>query len=547
MPAKYMANSFLNKFQATIMGGAIIVGTASVISRLVGLLRDRLLASTFGAGDTLDVYYAAFRLPDFIFNILVLGALSSSFIPVFLDYWCRENDSLGRDRQAWKITNSVLNLMLISLICIGGLLFILAPQLIDFIAPGFEPEKQAQTAVLTRIMLLSIVFFGLSNVVSGVLNSFRKFIAYSLAPIMYNFGIIFGIWVLVPKLGISGLAYGVVIGSLAHLLIQLPSVFKTGYHYRWILDTVNSGVRTIGKLMIPRAIGLAVVQINQLVINIIASTLRTGSVAVFNLANNLQSFPISVFGISLAISSFPVFSKAFAQKDTAGFVKHFSNTFRRVLFMIIPVSVLILLLRAQLVRLILGAGRFDWTDTILTAQTLGLFSISLFAQSLIPMLARSFFAFQNTKTPVIISIISMIFNVVLGILFSQRWGISGLALAFSLASIVNMLMLLAALRLKIGDLDDQNILRSTFKILVSSAALGLVVQRMKYFIAPLVDMQTFWGVFLQTAMAGLVGAMVYFVITLILQAPEIENIRQWLINARNQLFSQRKKNIDVRD
>lgn len=532
-----MLSRILYKLQTTIMGGAIIVGTASVVSRLIGLLRDRLLASTFGAGDTLDVYYAAFRLPDFIFNILVLGALSSSFIPVFLDYWCRDKSSQESQQQAWKITNSVLNLILIGLIVVGGLMALFAPQLTELIAPGFSPDKQAETAQLTRIMLLSIVFFGLSNVVSGVLNSFRKFFAYSLAPIMYNLGIIFGIMVLVPQWGKPGLAIGVVMGALAHLLVQLPAVFKSGYRYRWIIDTTHAGVKKIGKLMVPRAFGLAVVQINQIVINVIASTLRTGSVAIFNLANNLQSFPIGVFGVSLAVSSFPVFSKAFAEKDTQGFVFHFSETFRRVLFFIIPASVAILLLRAQIVRLILGAGQFDWTDTVLTAQTLGLFSISLFAQSLIPMLARSFYAFQNTKTPVIISLISMAVNVVLGYWLSQRWGISGLAMAFSFASVLNMLLLLATLRVTIGYLDDNRILRSVFKIMVGSAALGFVIQWLKYVIAPVVDMQTFWGVFAQTAGSLIVGIIIYLVVTMLLQSDEIEVVRKWLAKARVQFFN----------
>jgi len=536
-----MFKKLLHQLQTTILGGAIIVGTASVVSRLIGLLRDRLLASSFGAGDALDVYYAAFRLPDFVFNILVLGALSSSFIPVFLEYWHRNKDNPESDQEAWRITNSVLNVILVGLIILGGIMFIFAPQLMSLIAPGFTPEKQAETATLTRIMLASIIFFGLSNVISGVLNSFSRFFAYSLAPIMYNLGIIFGILVLVPYWSTKGLAYGVVLGALAHLLVQLPAVYRAGFRYRWVFDTVHQGVRKIWKLMVPRAIGLAVVQINQMVINIIASTLRSGSVAVFNLANNLQSFPISVFGISLAISSFPVFSRAFAEKNTQSFVFHFSETFRRILFMIIPVSVIILLLRAQVVRLILGAGEFDWSDTISTAQSLGLFSLSLFAQSLIPMLARSFYAFQNTRTPVLISIVSMVINIGLGIILSQSWGISGLTLAFSVASIINMLLLLVMLRVKIGYLDDNRIVRSTFKIVFASAALAIVIQRIKYFIAPMVDMQTFWGIFIQTVVAAIVGVLVYLVVAIVLQSEEVGVIRRWLVNAKNQLFNHSAK------
>lgn len=527
-----MLKKILFRLETTILGGAIIVGLASVLSRLVGLIRDRLLASTFGAGEVLDVYYAAFRLPDFIFNIFVLGALSASFIPVFLDYWHRDQAQPEAGRQTWTMTNSLLNLIALTLIILGGLMWVFTPQLMGLIAPGFSPEKKAATALLTRIMLVSIVFFGVSNVLSGILNSFRRFFIYSLAPIMYNLGIIFGILVLAPHWGVKGLAYGVVVGSFAHLVVQWPAVRRVGYQYRWIFDTAHAGVRKIGRLMIPRALSLGVVQINQVVINILASNLGTGSVAVFNLANNLQSFPISVFGISLAISSFPVFSKAWAENDRDGFVRHYSETFRRILFLIIPVSVGILLLRAQFVRIILGAGQFDWTDTVLTAQTLGFFSLSLFAQSLAPMLTRSFYAFQNTKTPVIISLVSMALNIGLGIWFSQQWGIYGLALAFSISSVLNTLLLLIALRVVVGDLDEHRILRSTLKIIVASIAMGGIIQLLKYFIATGVNMHTFLGVALQTGIAFIGGAIVYIVIALLLRCEEISAMRQWLEKAK---------------
>lgn len=525
-----MFQAFLSKLQNSILGGAIILGAASVVSRLMGLVRDRLLATSFGAGDVLDTYYAAFRLPDFLFNILVLGALSSSFIPVFLEYWYRRDGS--GQAEAWRMTNSVLNLLMLGLVGLAALILIFANPLMQVIVPGFSPEKQAETASLTRIVLLSVIFFGVSNVLSGILNSFRRFLAFSLAPILYNVGIIIGIYAFVPRWGAAGLAWGVVIGAALHALVQLPSVWRTGFRHQWRIDWHHPGVRKIWRLMIPRTLGLAVVQINQTVMNVIASTLRSGSVSVFNFANNLQSFPINVFGVSLAISAFPVFSRAFAEQDTAGFVKHFSETFRRVLFFIIPVSVAVVLLRAQIVRLVLGAGQFNWTDTVLTAQTLGVFSLSLFAQSLIPLLARSFYAFHNTRTPVIISIVSMAINVGLGIVLSREQGIIGLVLAFSLASVVNMLALLAALRVQVGDLDDRKLTISTIKILVASAGLGLIIQRLKYFIAPLVDMHTFWGVAIQTGTSLLVGAVVYIIIALVLQSEEIEMIRRQLIRAK---------------
>lgn len=533
------------KLQTTIMGGAIIIGTAQVISRLLGLLRERLLASTFGAGNVLDVYYAAFKIPDFIFNIIVLGALSSAFIPVFLEYWYKDQKSDLSAKESFDIANSLLNIILLILLVSGVFIFLFADKLVPLVALGFNQEKKEITAELVRIMYLGVLFFGVSNIVSGILHSFRKFVAFSLAPIMYNLGIIFGIIVLVPYYGVKGLAYGVVGGAFLHLLVQIPAVIKTGYRYRIFINFALKGVRKIGRLMVPRALGLGVTQINQVVITTIASTLAVGSVAVFNLANNLQYFPISVFGVSLALSSFPVFSQAFSENNKNKFVTHFSQTFRRILFLIIPTSILILLLRAQIVRLVLGAGNFDWEDTILTAQTLGFFSLSLFAQSLIPILARSFYAFQDTKTPVVISIISMILNVIGSLIFVQFMGVLGLALAFSLASFVNMILLLIVLRVRIGALDDQRIINATLKIIFLSLLMGLVVQGLKYLIAPQVDMQTFVGVFLQTAGSILGGVLLYLLLAGLFQFEEVKSMVHILKKAKKQLWNNHSQNHDT--
>lgn len=519
------------KLQTTILGGAIIIGTSQVVSRVLGLLRERLLASTYGAGDTLDVYYAAFKIPDFIFNIIVLGALSSAFVPVFLEYWNKDRE------ESFRIANSLLNIILLALLVFGIIVFLFTDWLVPLVAVGFDSAKKEITAQLVRIMYLGVLFFGASNIVSGILHSFRRFVAFSLAPILYNLGIIFGIIFLVPSYGIYGLAYGVALGALLHLVVQLPSVFKTGYHYQALVDLNLKGVKRIGKLMIPRALGLGVTQVNQIIITTIASTLAVGSVAVFNLANNLQYFPISVFGVSLALSAFPVFSQAFNENNKNKFIVHFSQTFRRVLFLIIPTSILILLLRAQIVRLVLGAGNFDWEDTILTAQTLGFFSLSLFAQSLIPMLARSFYAFQDTKTPVIISIVSMVLSVIGSLILVPFMGVLGLALAFSIASLINMILLLMVLRVKMGELDDQRIISSTLKIIFLSLLMGLVVQGLKYLIAPQVDMHTFVGVFLQTAGSMLGGILVYLLLAGVFHFEEVDSILRVMKRAKRQLLN----------
>jgi len=220
------------KLTTTLTGGAIIIATASVTSKLLGLIRDRLLATKFGAGDELDIYYAAFRIPDFVFNILVLGALSAAFIPIFIEYIQRAKEDSTKKKEVWYLANSLLNILLLGLLIFGILLFILASQLVPLIAPGFDSDKQSTVVEMTRIMLVSIIFFGISNVITGMLNSFKRYINFAFAPVLYNVGIIFGIVSLVPKYGIHGLAYGVVLGSFLHLIVQIPGLLKIGYRYQ---------------------------------------------------------------------------------------------------------------------------------------------------------------------------------------------------------------------------------------------------------------------------------------------------------------------------
>ncbi|MBU0597936.1 murein biosynthesis integral membrane protein MurJ [Patescibacteria group bacterium] len=532
-----MWSKIWRKLTTTLTGGAIIIATASIVSRLLGLVRDRLLASQFGAGDELDIYYAAFRIPDLVFNVLVLGALSAAFIPVFIQYIQKAKDNPDNKNEVWHLANSLMNILLAGLLIFGAIFFVFAPYIIPLIAPGFGPEKQAITVNMTRIMLVAIIFFGLSNVITGILNSFKRYVNFAFAPVMYNIGIIIGIIALAPIYGLYGLAYGVVLGSFLHLAIQVPGALRLGFRYKPVFDYKHKGVRSIGKLMLPRTFGLAVSQIDQLVSVIIGSTLASGSVAVFTLANNLQSFPISVFGVSMAVASFPFLSEAFAQKNNDLFVQHFSRSFRRILFITIPVSVLILLLRAQIVRVILGTGAFDWDDTYLTAQALGLFTLSLFAQSTIPLLARSFYALKDTKTPVKTGIVSVILNISGALILTRYMGVLGLPLAFTIAGFFNMIILLVLLRKKMGSFDDKKIVFSVGKILLISAMMGIIVIGAKYLLAQGVNMRSFVGIFIQGFGAGMIGVASYLIFALLFRCDEIRIIYEWLKKAKHQLFN----------
>lgn len=524
-----MFNKIWNKLITTVTGGAVLIAFFSILAKLVGLLRDRMLASTFGAGRTLDIYYASFRLPDFIFNTLVLGALAAAFIPVFIRLWDIDKS------KAYELVNIVITKLVIVLTLLAIIAIIFAPFIVSVLAPGFDFDSQQQTITLTRIMLFSIILFGISNVFSGTLNAWRDFVPYAIAPIFYNLGIIVGVLFLYPNFGLKGLASGVVLGSLLHLLIQYPAVRKHGWKYRFTLKNTAETNRMFW-LMLPRIIGLAANQINQVIITSIASTLTIGSIAVFNLASNLQSFPISIFGLSFAIAAFPVMSRACTSENTKDFRGSFSITFRRILFFIIPISVLVLVLRAQLVRIVLGAGFFDWEDTYFTAQILGVFSISLFAQGTIPLLARAFYAFENTTIPVLIGMISVVINIVLSFTLADTMGIIGLGIAFTVANIVNMLLLLIVLRERVGDLDDKTIIISVFKIGINSILAGLTAYGLLNLLAPIVNMQSFFGVFIQAAAAGIGGMAIYFILSAFTNMSEMKVITDFTRSYIKPLF-----------
>ncbi len=531
---------FLSKTK-TITFAAVILGGSAFISRLLGLFRDRLLAGRFGAGEELDIYFAAFRIPDFVFGIIVMGGISSVFVPVFSKYF------FENEKAAWQLVSNMLNTFLLLLATACGLLAMFTPWLIGLIAPGFDGQQKELAISLTRIMFLSPIFFGLSSVFSGILHYFDRFLAYALAPIFYNLGIIFGIIFLHPLFGLTGLVYGVIFGAILHLLIQAPAVFAAGFRYSAILDFNSPGLRSIFKLMLPRIIGSAGYHINLIVITAIASTLAAGSIAIFTFANNLQYFPIGIVGASFAIAAFPTMSRAWANGTREKFVDHFSDSFRQILFLIIPISVILFFLRAQMVRLILGTGEFGWADTRLTAASLGIFCFGIFAASLVPFLARVFYSFHNTKIPVAIGLSSVGLNIILSFLFVNMlsfenafrsfWvgflklqgiasiGVIGLSLALSVSTVLQFILLVFFLRQKIGRIHLSEIYNSLKKILLAGAFSGTSTYLALRAIAPFLRTDTFWGVLLQSSAAAGLGFLIYFLAAYFLKAKEIASIK----------------------
>lgn len=534
-----MIRRILDKETPAISHAAFILAVASIASRLLGIVRDRAIASTFGASQATDIYYASFRLPDLMFHLVVLGAISSAFIPVLSGY-------IGgkKEQEGWELASTLLNFLLIVLILLGVVLYFTMPWVLPGLIQLFEhgdsvsylqdPGHLETTIRMTRIMLLSPIFLGVSSVVGGVLNVRHKFVAYSFAPVVYNVGIIVGALFLVPFFDIYGLAYGVVIGSFLHMIVQLPSVVRAGFAYRPRLALRSKGFVKVLRLMIPRTLSLAVVQFNLLVISFIAFSTAEGDLSVFNFAMNLQSFPLGVFAISFAIAALPVLSRQAHEKTLNSFIATFSKTFRQILYYVIPSSILFLVLRAQIVRVVLGAGQFDWSDTYLTAQALGIFALSLFAQGLIPLITRGFYAIQNTVIPFVIAVIVMATNIVLSLLFTGlipfpfdvvfQSSVLGLVTAFTVSNIIHVFLLITLFHARVKDLDDARIVRSVMKVGVSAFLAGTTSYGALYLLAPVLDTRTGFGILLQGLLAGLLGIVVYVFLTFVMKSSEAHTL-----------------------
>lgn len=511
----------------TVGGAALVIAFFGVVSRLLGFFRDRVLAGTFGAGDVLDAYYAAFRIPDFLYGLLVAGALSAAFVPVFTEL--REKKS---GQSAWELAGSVFFLLVFLLGGISLCAAIFAAPLIGVLVQGFSPEKQALTVNLTRIMLLGPIFLGMSAVFGSVLVSFRNFIVFSLAPIFYNIGIIFGAVFLTKFFGPAGLAIGVVLGTVLHALVQYPSVRKKGFSLSLrTCSFVNGEVWRVVRLMIPRSLGIAVGQVSFLVVTFFASVLASGTLAAFTLANNIQSVPLGLFGVAFSLAAFPTLSGFVAKNERRQFSEMLMKTARQVLFFVIPVSLMMIALRAQIVRVILGTGQFDWNDTRVTFEILGALSVSLFAQSLIPLFARAFFSLQDTKTPLVLAFFSELVHIVALVAFVGKWGPFALAISFSVASMVNVFLLYLFLRTRIEGWNDRIFFTAVLKITIASFAALLAVQSGKFFFGlGNVELDTFVVVLLELVSSGVLGIAAFIAAAWALNIEELESVRRFFVS-----------------
>ena len=428
-----------------IASAATLVMLLFILSRGTGLLREMIIGARFGTAADLDAYLAAFRIPDLLFQLVAGGALGSAFIPTFAAAWTE-----GSQQQAWLLFSRVLNLLTLLLVILCGLAMLFAEPLVaGLIAPGFSVEQQRLTASLMRWMLASTVVFGASGLIMGALNAVQHFLLPAVAPVLYNCAIIAGAWLLAPAIGIHGLVIGVAAGAVLHLLVQLPALLRQKARYRFSFRAGDAQVREVARLMGPRVLGLLFVQLNFLVNTILASRLPDGSLSALNYAWLLMLLPQGIFAQAVATVAFPTFSAQVAAGDRAQLMATLSGLLRLILFLSIPAAFLLYVLDEQLIELLFQRGRFDAASTQAVAYALRFYALGLVAHAVVEIVVRVFYALHDTATPVIAGVATVALNILLSLALIGRLSFGGLALANSIATALEMLVLLFLLARKV--------------------------------------------------------------------------------------------------
>lgn len=516
---KNSARIFLRK-QTNILSASMVLMGAVLLSGLLGLVRDRMLAGTFYASQRaeLDVYYAAFRLPDMLFQLLVMGALSAAFIPIFSRYLDKN------EKKAWRLASAVITLAGVVFLAFAVVIFVFAQPLNKLIAPEFSQIQLTLMVQLTRILLAAQFFFVISNFFTGILQSHQRFLLPALAPIAYTLGVIIGIALLSPYWGIYGPALGAILGAFLHLLIQVPILWRLGFSYRPNWNWSHKGIKKIISLTGPRTLSLVASQIELFVIVRIATSLAVGSLAVFTFAQHLGDLPVRLFGQTIGQASLPTLAKE-TEKGLENFKKIFLASFLQILYFSLPAGVLLIVLRIPLVRIAFGAKTFPWEATLLTGKIVAIFAVSLFAQALIQLLIRGFYALQDTKTPLVIGFFSVLINVSLSLwlVFGLKFDITGLSIAITLATLVQALTLFLFLDKKVGGFGKDNYLFPLGKMLTATLLTGFALWApMRFLDRFVLDTTRTIQLIILTMVAGGTGLGVYLFISKLLQIKELD-------------------------
>jgi len=515
----------MNSVQAgrQIARAAGIVMLAYVFSTLVGIVRGMVVSHAFGTSASLDSFNAANRVTELLFNLTAGGALGSAFIPMFTGYLTRKDA-----RGAWRLASGVVNSVLVVLVAVSALMWIFAPVLVErglfALVTDSSLGQVAETARLLRMMLPTVIIFGISGLVMGMLNAHQVFLLPALAPAAYSLGIILGVWLLPASLGIDRLAIGTLIGAGGHLLLQLPALFRLPERsYQLAAGFRDEAVRKVLRLMLPRVFGAGIVQLNFVANTIISLSLGAGSASALIWAFTLMLMPQAAIAQSTGTASLPTLSAQVELGKRDDFRQTLSGIVRVMLLLALPATVGLALLRVPLVRVLYERGNFDATSTQMVAWALLWYALGLTGHSLVEVLSRAYYAMHDTKTPVLVGVAAMTGNILLSFLFSRLFSrigwlpLGGLALANTTATAVESLALMLIMRWRIGGIDGRQILRTSFRAMAASGVMG----------SALFAWMTLFGnrnKFLVLAIGVVLGLGVYALMLWLLKVPEAREL-----------------------
>lgn len=532
---------YFMKKQKTTTSAAIVLLIAFTISMLFGLLRDRLLYQYFFSccAFQLDVYNAAFRIPDLLFRLLVTGSLSAAFMPVFFEYWVKDKD------QAYKLASSLMVILGIAFFVLGGLVIIFAQPVSALVAPGFNSEQISLMASLTKVMIFAQGFFVLSSFSSGMLQAQRRFLLPALAPIVYNIFIILGIVLFSHDFGIFAPAFGVVLGAFGHFLIQLPALVSLGFRFELPKKILNKGTKKILRLMLPRTLSLGLSEIESTLPVVLASLLPAGSLSLYYLAEHLYVLPVRLIGMTLGQAVFPHFSNLWARNKYLVFEQKIILSLRQVLYLTSFIASLLLVLRIPIVRLVFGSRQFPWEATVMTGRLIAFSIPAVISQAGIQILARAFYALQDTKTTFYVSLVSLVINIVLSLLgiYSFGWGVYSLVIALSVAGIFQLVSMYIILIYKVNNFNVKT--QPQLSFLIKLFFINLVSGFAAYAAMKFLDMRIFdttrvVGLAFLTAVSSIFSLAVFLFLSNLLKLDVFLDIVRLVKFYTKPIFSRKK-------
>jgi putative peptidoglycan lipid II flippase len=500
-----------------------MISVMILISRILGFIRENISGRFFNRFQT-DAYIAAFIIPDTMYYLLVGGALAAAFIPIFTEYLARD-----QEEEAWKVASTFINCTVLLLFAFTVFGMVFARSLAPLEAPNFPADKTRLLVELTRVMFPAVCFTALAGLMGGVLNSYHYFFVPALGSVVYNIAIIGGAVALGSRFGIKGMAFGVVLGAFSNFFLQATVVKKyCGRHYRFgYIDLKNPGFRRMLWLMLPALIGLSATQANLAITNIMASSLPEGSITVLRFANRLIQLPLGIFASGIAVAFFPLLSTLAAQGKMDDFKDTLALSLRSLFFLMLPAAVGLIVLREPIVKLLFEGQKFTSHDTQLTAWALLFYSLALFAHAAILMLPRAFYSLKDTKTPVLVSVISVAASIVMNWLFLKftNLGVGGFALSFSLMGLINMLLLIVILKRRLGNIRGRSLLTSFVKTLAAALLMGLAIVGVLWFLTPGINrMHGHLAAAAKIGVGIVVGTAVFFGAALALKMKELDTV-----------------------